>query len=147
MRQLAWLNAVPQPPKSAKTTDEPNTMTRLQQIQQAGQEPALPPPGLAAHLVDHLLDVGPVLSAGMGLAPVSYAELAAWQDLIGVPLQPWEARGIRRLSRVYLEQAEASRAHDCPPPWLPSATQAERADQVGGKLRSILGARARREAH
>lgn len=116
-------------------------MTRLQRITANGLEPDLPPPGLAAHLVEYLLDVGPVLSTGFGPSPVTHGELAAWQANTGVELQPWEVRGIRRLSGIYLEQAEQSRAADCPPPWLPRV-DATRAQQVSGKLRSVFGGRA-----
>lgn len=43
-------------------------------------------------------------SNGWGPNPIGWAELAAWQQLAGVQLTPWEAETLRTLDRVRLAQ-------------------------------------------
>ncbi len=77
----------------------------------------MPPLEGGGHLLDALFEIGPVMGGGMGPAPLSHAEIESWIRLTGTPLQPWEARCIRRLSVDYVNQSQASTARDCKPPW------------------------------
>ncbi len=53
----------------------------------------------------------------MGAGPVSWSQIDAWQRLTGVPIAPWEARLLRRLSLAYLAEGRQAEAETCPPPW------------------------------
>jgi hypothetical protein len=52
----------------------------------------------------------------MGSGPISFQEIRSWQESTGIDLKPWEARAIRTLSIVYLNQAAISDKADCPSP-------------------------------
>lgn len=155
MRQLAWLNAVPQ---TAQTTTHgrkappANTLSRLKKMQAQGAAPSMPPlrPALQP-LLAHLQDVGPVLSGGMGPAPLTYGELQAWQASTGVELSPWQATLLRRLSREFVAETNAAADPARPAPWAPEHETEERraavARDLGIGLRAIAQAqRGRRGA-
>ena len=63
--------------------------------------PDMPPTNAGGYLVAYLFEVGPTMASGMGMGPVTHQEIAAWQSLTGIPLTPWDARAIRRLSIEY----------------------------------------------
>jgi hypothetical protein len=69
------------------------------------------------YLVDYLMEVGPTMPGGFGPAPLSYSELRAWQDTMGIQLTPWEAQTLRRLSTTWIVSSRAAEAPDCPPPY------------------------------
>lgn len=77
----------------------------------------MPPVEAGNYLVDYLFEVGPVMSGGMGAMVVTHEELQAWQRNTGIDLQPWEARGLRRLSAEYLGESRRGEDPHCPPPW------------------------------
>lgn len=89
----------------------------------------------AEYLIDYLFEIGPTMAGGMGEAPLSHGELAAWQANVGIDLQPWEVRFLRNLSIEYLSQAQKSDKPDCPPPY----GTAERRALVGKKLDELFG--------
>ena len=73
-------------------------------------------PQVQAHyLIDYLFEVGPT----EGQEPVSFTELMKWQEAIGIELEPWQFRMLRRLSLDYLSESHKAMKHDCPPPWAP----------------------------
>lgn len=96
----------------------------------------MPPIG-AAYLVEHLFEVGPVLSGGMGPAPLTHVELVAWQWDVGIRLEPWEARFLHRLSCEYIAESQKAEARDAPPPWQQEATD-ERRKKVVKHIRNVL---------
>ena len=75
------------------------------------------PPCDAVYLIGYLFEVGPTLSGGMSLSPLSHAEIAAWQGNIGIELDAWESRMLKRLSNEYCEESHKAAARDCPIPW------------------------------
>lgn len=77
------------------------------------------PPVDAGYLIGHLWEIGPAMSGGMGPAVISHQDIAAWQDLIGIELQPWEARALRRLSRDYVAELHRAEKADAAAPWEP----------------------------
>lgn len=95
------------------------------------------PPNPAPHLTDRLIEIGLTEPGGMG-GPISWQTIDAWKRGTSVPLDPWEARLLRRLSIAY--HAETRRAEDetCPPPWRAEVTARERAIEEA-TLRSVLG--------
>lgn len=96
------------------------------------------PPNPAPHLTDRLIEIGLTEAAGMGAGPISWLTIDAWKRSTGVPIDPWEARLLRRLSIAY--HAEGRRAEDetCPPPWRAKVTALEREVEEAA-LRSVLG--------
>lgn len=118
VKQLAWLNAVPERAKGDTSTTR---MTRLEgfRAQQKDYQPDMPP-AEATYLLDHLLEVGPVSSSGMGAFALTFQELQSWQEQIGLCLQPWEVRMLRQLSRDYLNESHEAEKRDRPAPWTPA---------------------------
>jgi hypothetical protein len=93
-------------------------MTRLQELTERGLTPDLPELGPERYLVDYLLEIGPTMPTGMGAVPLSHGEIAAWQGNVGVRLQPWEARELRRLSIEYVGTRAEAADPMCPPPYI-----------------------------
>jgi hypothetical protein len=83
-------------------------------------QPDMPPLECGAYLIAYLFEVGPVMSGGMGPVPLTHGELRCWQDNIGLQLQPWEARFLRRLSREYAAEMHRAEKADAPAPWEPT---------------------------
>ncbi len=71
----------------------------------------------AGYLLDYLFDIGPVITEGMGPSIITHLELRAWQDNLGIELQPWEVRFLRRLSSDYLLELNKAEKASCPDPW------------------------------
>jgi len=130
VRQSAWLNAVPEKAPNDKSK-EPGK-SRLQAMQEAGEQPELPLIE-AEHLIGYLYDVGPTVSTEMGQIALRSEHLLSWQAETGIELQPWEARVLRSLSTDYLVQAQRSEKRDCPPPYGPAwrrAMVAKKIDEI-----------------
>lgn len=53
----------------------------------------------------------------MGLAPLSFHELQAWQSGTGLALSAWECLALRKLSSEYVDQLHRSRSRDEPAPY------------------------------
>ncbi|OFA05192.1 phage tail assembly chaperone [Duganella phyllosphaerae] len=79
--------------------------------------PQYPPIDAGAHLIQYLFEVGPGQAGSMGVVPLSHGELRAWQDNMGLDLEPWETQLLRRLSGEYLGQLEKARDSNCKPPF------------------------------
>lgn len=136
IRQLAWLHAVPEI-KTGKTKKR-GEKSRIQQMKERG-ETALMPPNPAPHITDWLLEIGPL---GADAGALSWRDLAAWQGMIGVELEPWEARLIRRLSSEFATMRHKAEKADCPPPWSGTLEDVESGrDRVATKVRALFGGR------
>lgn len=145
MRQLAWLQAVPEPPETAgkkppRKQGKPDK-SRMQLMQDLGQDLPIPDPGPAAYLVGYLFEAGPVEQGGKGAVPLTQKELRCLMDNIGIELQPWEVQALRRLSAEYASASHQATAHDAPPPYT-SAPEPDRRTAVDKALRNVFGARA-----
>lgn len=82
-----------------------------------GIQPALPLVDGGQYLLDWLFEIGPTLPAGMGSGVLTFSEIATWQQLVGLDLQPWEVRALRRLSGEYLGETHAATDPRRPPPY------------------------------
>jgi hypothetical protein len=80
-------------------------------------EPDMPPVETCSHILRYLWEVGPVLASGMGPVPVTQQEIRSWQENAGIRLQPWEARWMRDLSMVYLDELRKAESPGREPPW------------------------------
>ena len=126
VRQSAWLNTVP----------EKRELSRLEQMRIDQIEPQLPECD-AVYLADYLWQVGPTVAGGMGPAPLSHQEIAAWQANTGIELSSWETRTLRSLSVAYLNESHEAKKPVRPAPWLP--TQREEARMtVAKKVKDAL---------
>ena len=101
-----------------------------------GREPQLPI-NPAPYLTDWLLEIGPAAPAGESAAAISFSEMAEWSRLIGVDLSPWEARTLRRLSRVFVSQREDARSPACIEPISKADPEAART-RVEAQLKSMM---------
>lgn len=79
----------------------------------AGVDVLMPPIEGGQYLIDYLFEFGPVKSGG----PIDAADLVAWQTLLGVEWQPWQARLLIRLSRAYQAEMYAATKRDAKSPW------------------------------
>lgn len=91
----------------------------------------------AVYLADYLWEVGPTHSAGVGEAPISHADIAAWQHNTGIQLTSWEARTLRGLSTAYLVESQQATKPACPSPLIPELTDEIRVD-VAKRVRNLL---------
>lgn len=72
--------------------------------------PAPLPDTPQSEMVGWAIDIGLASSSGMGLVPVSSLEVKAWADGMALSLSPWEFAVLRRMSRAYVDGANANRA-------------------------------------
>jgi hypothetical protein len=66
-------------------------------------EPEIPAAG--QHLWSWFWDLNSGRQSGMGINPLSWSDIKAWEELTRNRLSPWQARVIRSMDRVYLEVA------------------------------------------
>lgn len=137
---MAWLNATPKPPEGSKraaANQQPPALSRIDQLKRDKIAPQMPP-NPAPHVIDRLVEMGLTEAAGMGAGPLSWLTIAAWSTMTAVPLAPWEARLIRRLSIEYLAEGRRAESENCPPPWRGEITDREKQLEVD-RLRLLLG--------
>lgn len=80
-------------------------------MEATGDVPILPP-NPAPYLSDWLFEIGPTVAAGMGEGRLGWRDLAAWQEISGIELMPWEARLLRRLSGEYADERHEAKKND-----------------------------------
>ncbi len=137
VRQQAWLGTAPERDKNDKFDPEP----RIKAMMARGEEIPIPD-NPAKYLTDWLFEIGPSVPGGMSAAPIGWRDMAAWQDLSGVELLPWEAKTLRSLSRDFVAASHDARKRDCPPPWDGVETAEDRDQRrktVDAKLRAAFG--------
>ncbi|CDO34994.1 hypothetical protein [Novosphingobium sp. KN65.2] len=133
VQQLAWLNTAPDKRKGDKKDARLNPTRRETLFKQGA--PIHLPDNPAPHITDWLIDIGPI----MGDDAIGWRDMTAWQELTGIALQPWEAREIRRLSKVYINQYHDARAPDCPAPWAGAhADIVSNRDRVNSQVRAVF---------
>lgn len=91
------------------------------------------------HLIDYLLEVGPVMAAGMGSAALTFTEIRNWREELGLQLSPWEIRTLRRLSSEYNSESQMATKSDREPPFASSDAARLRNAQIERALDNFLG--------
>lgn len=93
-----------------------------------------------AYLATHWRDLGRVSTTGMGAARLSCLEIAAWVDLTGNVLEPWEVDALRAMSSAYLAESHAAEDPARPSPWSQEDIEALRAEKAekAKSIRSFL---------
>ncbi len=136
---MAWLHAVPRPPEGTKraSQDKAPKLSRLDQMKRDGIVPHMPP-NPCPHIVARLIEIGITQPGGMGLAPLSWREIEAWQRMTRVTIAPWEARLLRSLSLAYLAQLSRAESENCPPPFRVEVSQREMEIELN-QLAMVLG--------
>lgn len=105
-------------------------------------EPEMPPiEDAAQHVLGYLYEIGPTMIVGMGDAPLTHSEIAAWQVNTGIELSSWEARTLLRLSREHMSQTARACKPNCPPPWASGSAEAKVV--AATSLRAALSAMAK----
>ncbi|MFW2829874.1 hypothetical protein [Sphingomonas sp. ID0503] len=139
VRQIAWLGTAPRPRETGrKNAPKPEKReTRAEEMKRQGIERKLPPVRLP-HLIEHLMEVGPVEITGMDRAAISWRELEAWGRETAIRLRPWEKRLLRRLSAAYLAESRAAEDPHRGAPWSGPKTDKDRHAEDAA-LRSLLG--------
>ncbi len=135
---MAWLNTAPKAENKSLSNATDKTVTRLQQMQDEEADVPLPPCP-ARFLIDYLLEIGPVVPAGMGSAAIAWRDIAAWRECTAVDLPPWQAQLLRRLSADYLVMSRDAEKLDCPAPWLAEQDVEANRGRVRDKVRSLFG--------
>lgn len=113
---MAWLNATPEV-ETPKGEAKRETKSRQKQLADVDVEPEMPDLDWGKYLIDYLFEVGPVMAAGMGSAPITFTELGNWQAQLGLRLSPWEVRMLRRLSLEYNSESQLATKPDRGPPF------------------------------
>lgn len=101
-------------------------------------EPPLPPLDTCGYLLAILFELGPASSNGMGLSPISWEELRAYQWQLGIQLTPWEARTIVQVSKDYISESRRAEKADCPAPWVDEDSDEYRAEVLPKRIKSFL---------
>lgn len=97
--------------------EKPEPAARIEERKKKNQ-PVLYPPNPAPYLTDWFLEIGPTAPGGMGDAPISWQDMAAWSQVTGIELDPWEGRTLRRLSIAHINQKYAAKKPGCIEPRL-----------------------------
>ena len=100
------------------------------------------PPAACDWLIERLFEVGPIAAVGMGVGPISFTEIEAYQRQTGFDLTGWPSRLLRRMSISYAAESDRAQAPDCPPPWVAENVEERRADArslVDRQLDSLFG--------
>lgn len=92
------------------------------------------------YIVEFLMEIGPVLPAGMSIGKIEWRDIAAWQDVTGIELEPWEARMIRRLSADYLSEMRRAEKPDAPAPFTEEDQTEARREAVARKVENAFKA-------
>ena len=132
VRQLAWLQAVPESKNIAKGQER---ITRAKQMEDNPMP--LPKVDGCNYLIDYLFEVGPVSTNGMGIGAVSFSEMDAWQSLCGHDLTPWEAITLKSMSAAYVQEAHKAESPTAPPPWI-EVPDEEKRERMAKHVRSVL---------
>lgn len=79
----------------------------------------VPVPPEGARLWSAFHDCGRFRPGFAGPEPLAWGEIESFARMAGVPLEPWEARGLRELSEAFVDQWHDNRA-EAPPAERPN---------------------------
>jgi len=86
-------------------------VTRLEAKKAKGERILLPDMSLP-YLTNWFFEIGPITGEGV----ITWQEMAAWERITGVELDPWEAATLRLLSTHWLNMKHEARKPNCPQP-------------------------------
>jgi hypothetical protein len=104
-----------------------------------GTTPLLPD-NPAPYLSDWLFEIGPTGAGSMGECALGYRDFAAWQEISGVELMPWEASLLRRLSIEYATTRQKAEEPAFPAPYSGVADEVvARREHVAKQVDALFG--------
>jgi len=104
------------------------------------------PDNPAPYITDWLVEIGPTVAGSMGEVAIGWQDMAAWERLTGIKLDPWEARTIRRLSRVFANERSKAEKPDYPAPYIGDReTIIGNRQSVAAKIKAAFGANLQRK--
>lgn len=71
----------------------------------------------AIYIVHYFFEIGACSSNGNGLIPITWQEIKAWQELVGLELRQWELKAIKEASAAYCGMRTEAEEPDCLPPF------------------------------
>ena len=110
MQHQAWLDATPED----KSTKAGKAKSRREQMEGSAFA-EIEPEGECRWLVSAAIDCGLTQSNGMGLGPVSWAEIQAWAAVTGED-DMWVLHAVRQLSIAYVGEHYAAKDGARPSP-------------------------------
>lgn len=93
------------------------------------------PENPAPHITDWLFDAGPTGPDGNGLG---WRDIEAWSNGIGIALEPWEGRLIKRLSAEYGAMRHKAEKEDCPAPYGGKTLEVDVEDKVSASFGAMF---------
>lgn len=92
-----------------------------------------------AHIWSYLLDVGPVMSTGMGPVVLSYTEIQAWMSARSIEISSWEVALLRHCSQVWMSAQYEAKKPESIPPWSITSPEAieDRRKRVAERLKKL----------
>ena len=98
----------------------------------------LPPVESHRYIIEWLFDVGPGMSFGMGLCPLTYQEINAWAD--GIEISAWERETLKTLSSEYLSWSNKSTKDGCPAPYIEDTgmPDKEKSDAIASSMADMF---------
>jgi hypothetical protein len=134
---MAWLQATPEKEKQSrmeifKSRDENHPLLNL------------PPLESHSYIIEWLFDVGPGMSFGLGLCPLTYQEINAWA--VGISINPWERTMLKNLSSEYVSWSNKATKKDCPIPYAETEAPTEAKEKaisnsLADSFRSMMAAK------
>jgi hypothetical protein len=92
----------------------------------------MPPLNKTAYLAHWLGDLGWCKSGGMGMAPIDWADVRNWSEMMNPDLARVESLLLMEASRAYVGQNNASRDPSCPAPYIDESKLPPGAVKRGG---------------
>lgn len=89
-------------------------------------------------MVGYLFDIGPTTPNGVGDAPISHLEIAAWQQNTGYVLDSWQATTLHRLSLAYLSEAQRATKLDAEAPWMDAPYLKQQSNLVALRMQQAM---------
>lgn len=86
------------------------------------------------YVVGHLIDLG----VTMGEQPVTFGEIESWQRQVGIDLEPWEIRFVKRLSEAYMSESHRARNPDSDAPWADAPYSVQHRNAVANRMKSAI---------
>lgn len=93
----------------------------------------------AIHIIQYWHEAGTFSNGGMGIVPLSWADIQAWMSINELVLDNYEISSIRRLSVEYVAEYHSASTKGRQAPYLASIDELDR-PAAQSKFKSILSA-------